>query len=303
MKTIPLTRAKHIRQDRARLDQVVGAYPNVVGTMIGLKRQAGELCDELAYTVFVSQKVDKEDLAKADRLPESIMVGGKAVLTDVVQIGPLIRHAGRFPPNLGSWDGVQTGTISCFGRSAKGAFFVTCAHCIAGADRNPATPAPVALWSNTVNTYVPVGQSVLAVSGWGSGAPGDFGFSDAALVTCQDQELLQRAQTAPALRTLSLPKLGELVGGVSGAGRRNGRVQGVEKILQTTYTDVVIDVSAPGVFVGDSGMLWVGTDGSAVAIHSLSPQVAPGHGSPTSAAMSAGRVARLLKVQLHASWG
>ncbi len=302
MKVFSIERAKSIRNDRERLDLLVSGYPNVVGTMIGLKSKGEKLCDDLAFTVFVRRKVDTKVLRKSHHIPEVISVGNKLVPTDIVQVGLLSYQGPRFSTSLGTWDGAETGSVSCFGKSGTGLFCVTCAHCIAGADRDPNSPAKIALWSQNQSDYVTVGESVYSVSGRGTGVPDNYGFSDAALFSCFDQELIDRAQKAKPIRAIGLPKLGQRVTGLSGAGQRTGTVMGVEQRIGTLFADVVIQANGPGTFSGDSGMLWIDGDGNAVALHAMGAATGPGQGSSLTAAMSAGRAEKLLNVSFFASW-
>lgn len=301
MKPISLRRAVDLRRGRAHLDRVAAKYPNVVGSMIGLKLRNKEISSEVAFTIFVRQKIRSEGLEESECLPRSVTLNQNEVPTDVIQIGPLMYQGGIFPPNLGTWDGTETGTVACFAKSSEDLFCVTCAHCIAGPDRNPNTPSTVSIWSSSKSDYIPVGDSVIGVSGHGRGVMSDYGFSDVALFSCRDQELRDRAQTAPALRALRLPKFGETVFGFSGAGKRTGRIVGIESHLWSTYADIVVQVDAPGTFRGDSGMLWVNAEGHAVGIHAMGAIGAPGEGSTLTVAMSAGRAEKLLNVTLHAS--
>ncbi|WP_354334524.1 MULTISPECIES: hypothetical protein [unclassified Undibacterium] len=158
------------------------------------------------------------------------------------------------------------------------------------------------MWSPDQADYITVGESFISVTGNGSGISGNYGFSDAAMFSCLDQELIARAQRAKVLQAINLPKLGQVVSGLSGAGMRTGVVMGVEQRIGTKYADVVIQAGGSGTFRGDSGMLWTDTDGNAVAIHAMGAAEGPGQGSSLTAAMSAGRAKKLLNVSFLSSW-
>lgn len=66
------------------------AYPNVTGTGIGPKQQAGEMDEEAeSVIVFVERKVSEADLDDDDVIPKEIEIDGKTYKTDVQESGEI----------------------------------------------------------------------------------------------------------------------------------------------------------------------------------------------------------------------
>jgi hypothetical protein len=69
---------------RAELER----YPNVTGTAVGPKQTNGEgMTDELSVIVFVSEKVEEDDLDDDDVIPSEVEVDGQTYKTDVQYFG------------------------------------------------------------------------------------------------------------------------------------------------------------------------------------------------------------------------
>jgi len=63
--------------------------------------------------------------------------------------------------------------------------------------------------------------------------------------------------------------------------------------------DLFVQVSSPGTYAGDSGMLWKDSTGRAVAIHGFAEPAAPGEGSTITASMWAARAVAKLQAVLN----
>jgi hypothetical protein len=247
----------------------------------------------------VREKKPDDELPKSHRIPRRIRIAKRNVVTDVLQIGPLRKQSNTFPNNsaLLTYDGVETGTLSCLCRSPFGVFGLTCAHVLGGPDHDASTTTPVAIWSSEERRYESVGQSVLAIAGPGAGSPGEFGFADAAIFSIMHPELIQRAQSAHLIVSRE-PIVGSTVlGNGVVQGRRAGQIIGIDQMIGNIRADLAIRVDLPGTFRGDSGMLWKDGDGNAVAIHAYGEDLGPGQGSRLTAAMLAHRAETRLAIQ------
>jgi hypothetical protein len=71
------------------------AKANVIGVGVGLRRRGGELLDEPALVVLVSQKVPRAQLAEQDFIPNQI----DGVPVDVQEIGFIRSQATAFKPS------------------------------------------------------------------------------------------------------------------------------------------------------------------------------------------------------------
>jgi hypothetical protein len=71
------------------------AKANVIGVGVGLRRRGGELLDEPALVVLVSQKVPRAQLAEGDFIPNQI----DGVPVDVQEIGFIRSQATAFKPS------------------------------------------------------------------------------------------------------------------------------------------------------------------------------------------------------------
>ena len=71
----------------------IASDENVLGIGVGPKEKGGVPTGELALKFFVRRKLRERNapvtVSKADLLPKSVMVSGKKVVTDVVQMAPL----------------------------------------------------------------------------------------------------------------------------------------------------------------------------------------------------------------------
>jgi hypothetical protein len=288
-----------LRSVRGQADQRLLGLPNVVGSMLGVKQTDGELTGEIGIVVFVSDKVPLSKLKRSQRIPASLNVEGKTLLTDVLPYtGMRLQATSAFPSGtLTTYDGTEYGTLCAFARSQSDVCYgLTCAHVIEGADNNAYSQSPIAIWSPALQRALFVGQSAMALAGGGAGVPGAFGFSDAALFTLAEPTLRDRALKGSQI-PFGAPKFGERVFGSATSGAKTGTVVGIEKRVGTELADVIVKVDQPGTFKGDSGMLWRNANGHAVGIHAKGDG-APGVGSGLSAAMSAYRAATGLQVLL-----
>ena len=291
-----LTRLRHVRREAIGAIPGWGTDPNIIGSMLAAKVKDGRLTRKVGITVLVQEKFTEQFLGPTRMIPGVLHIDGEDFTTDVLQIGPLQAQT-LFPPDpLLTFDGFETGTLSCFARSPYGDFGVTCAHTIAGEDRNPHSPAPIRIWSSAASQYVPVGGSGFAVSAPGNGMSGDFGFSDAALFSLEHPELAFRASQLSVVNVATVPPNTRLWGLGAMKGRRTGVVLGVDVQVGNMLVDVLIRADPPGTYRGDSGMMWRTATGECVAIHAYGENLGPGAGSRQTAAMFAERAADQLGV-------
>jgi hypothetical protein len=290
----------HIRDHRSELVRKIRLLPNVRGTMIGLRLQKGDTTDEVCISVLVDSKKTLDELPKDARIPRSIRVGGKTIPVDVVKIGAMRMQSNAFPDPgpIGISVETSTGTMGAFCVSPNGVFGMTCAHVLGTTGASPSGAQIVKGWSSIMKTWIPMGRTLFSVSGPGSGVHGDFGFADAGLTTLEHPELIARAHSARPI-SVSSCNLGTIVHGDGAVcGVRHGQVVGIEKALDDSWADAVIQVSEPGTFSGDSGMLWKDGNGSAAAIHAFGESNGEGAGSRLTTAMYASRAAIKLGVKL-----
>lgn len=74
-----------VRDVRARYEEELLRYPNVVGVTTGIRTKQGEPSGEPCLVVYVVRKVPAESLASDERLPAEI----EGVPVDVVQTGTI----------------------------------------------------------------------------------------------------------------------------------------------------------------------------------------------------------------------
>lgn len=134
---------------RSEAERRLLSKKNVLGLMIGSKQTGGAVSSEIVLTAVVGHKVPLADLTRIDRIPRRLSIRKQNVKTDVIEIKGWVNQSSTFPLGgaLSTYDGVEYGTMSAFGRSEAGIFGVTCAHAVEGRDRNPDTPDPVSIWS------------------------------------------------------------------------------------------------------------------------------------------------------------
>jgi hypothetical protein len=298
-------RVKALSALRAEADDRVGSKADILGSMIGLKVRAGVLTGAVGITYFVREKVPKRDLAPKRRVPTRMRVGQTDVVTDVLEWPQMAEQA--LPEGSIIFDGRLQGTLSCFAVSQAGAFGLSCAHCLVGADGNPSTPTAVATFSKLLGRFVPAGQSVFMNFSPGTGLPGNFGYLDCGLFDLRDPTLVSRASNGQPLPFLD--DIHALVGrrllGVSPLNApsptgfvREAQAIGVEANALGELCDVVLQVQPPGTFRGDSGVLWITEDGRAAAIHARGEVMPELQGSRLATGMSARRACTSLGVQL-----
>lgn len=100
-------RKQHIARALTRMERALKKKANVTGYAVGLKKKGKR--HDLAAIFYVTRKVPLKKLKKPDRLPASIRVKGKRVLTDVVVLKalvPLANNAANIarqrPMNIGA---------------------------------------------------------------------------------------------------------------------------------------------------------------------------------------------------------
>ncbi|MDM0059016.1 hypothetical protein [Variovorax fucosicus] len=286
-----------IRGIRSSVEALLKEKSNVIGSMIGLKSRENQLTDQVSLVVFVSQKLPADKLLSEHRIPDRIKIKGMSVQLDVLPYaGMTFQASGPFPDgSLTTFDGIEYGTMTAFARTQFEIYGLTCAHAVEGLDNNAYSPSPVAIWSPTHKKAIPVGQSAIALAGGGAGVPGAFGFSDAALFTLADSSLRKRALAGTQI-PVAAPKFGEPVFGTATSGAKVGKVVGIEQRVGIELADLVVQVTHPGTFRGDSGMLWRNAKGQAIGIHAKGDGNGPGVGSGLTAAMSAFRAAAGLQI-------
>lgn len=301
------SRAEVARLRKARFEALerVGERPNLVGSMIGLKYCGGVRSKSIGLTLFVTEKVPEKELPPRHRIPQKIKTTVGTLNTDVVVWRPMVEQ-GLEQATL-MYDGSRQGTLTCFGLRSDNEFGVSCAHCIAGEDRNPATPTIIEMWDAQNRLWLKAGKSLYAVYSPGPGEPGNFGYVDCGLFSLRDDDLTTRARNARPLRTVkNLYELldQQLTGRSSlepdgvNEPSRIAHVIGVEMEALDGNCDVILEVEFPGTFKGDSGMLWLTSEGKAAAIHARGEKTQEGRGSSLVTAMSAARAADYLQVDL-----
>lgn len=296
-----ITRLRNARREAL---QRLEKHPNLVGSMIGLKFQNGVRTKGVGLTLFVSEKIPESELAPRHRIPKTIKTSAGVLKTDVLVWRPMVEQSLQQSSLM--YDGSQQGTLTCFGLREDKGFGVSCAHCLAGIDGNPATPTVVEMWDGHNSQWLKAGKSLYAVYSAGPGESGNFGYIDCGLFSLRDDDLIIRAQNARRLRVVTnLYKLvGQQLTGRSslpsegvGDSMRFAHVIGVEQEALNGNSDLVLEVEKPGTFKGDSGMLWFAPDGKAAAIHARG-EALEDQGSRLVTAMSAARAATYLQIDL-----
>lgn len=277
----------------------------LVGSMVGVKLKRGQPTTTLGITFLVRRKVPSAELKPSARIPKRMKIGNETFSTDVIE-WPAMTEQNLTHASIIN-DARTQGTLTCFARSPFGVYGLSCAHCLRGADGNPATPTPVAMYSPDVGRYLRAGDSLLAVYAAGPGLPGNFGYLDCGLFTLRDPSLMARANSAMPLavvddirKLMNTRLVARSALDVQGFAdrRRDAQVIGVNLDALDERCDVVLLASMPGTFQGDSGMLWRTSDGRAAAIHARGEVVPPGNGSRLVTAMSAHRASAALSVSL-----
>lgn len=296
-------RVRAIAASRPELDARVGDRPGVIGSMLGVKVRDGIVTGEVGLTYFVREKIPKRRLSARQRVPSRLRTEHGFVSTDVLVWPQMVEQQAAAPVTL--TDGRHQGTLSCFAASDLGIFGVSCAHCLTGVDKDPATPARIAHFNRQHMDWSPAGDTIYLAYSAGRGIATEFGYLDCGLFDLGDGHLAQRAARAKPARVVADLRL--LVGrdlfGMStlspgGAFEpvRRARVLGVEAHALGELCDMVMAVEEPGTFRGDSGMAWLTKDGRLAGIHARGED-SPG-GSRLTSAMSARRAAKWLDVDL-----
>lgn len=131
-----LTRAgsQHLTRVRSVFDD-----ENVVGAGIAQKVSEGKVLDELSLVFYVRRKIPRSQLTDASAVPP-VVVGkrGKAVFTDVIEVGEIVpqSNAGRPPLRSGFSIGhfnSTAGTLGALVRSRRKVYALSNAHVFAEA--------------------------------------------------------------------------------------------------------------------------------------------------------------------------
>jgi hypothetical protein len=290
---------------RTEADDRVGSRADIIGSMLGLKLKAGQSTGQYSFTYLVREKVPEDQLSPRQRVPRRLKVKDMTIPTDVVAWPRMVEQASIEPTIIS--DGPGQGSLSCFARTATEWLGVSCAHCLVGADGNPATPTDVRYWATAPGHWLDAGRSRYLTYAPGAGISGNFGYLDCGLVELRDAALRARAAQGTPVGAVSTiqPLLGKVLTGFSALNApgstspmRRATVIGVEQAGLNELTDLVLSVDAPGTFGGDSGLLWFTQTGQAAAIHARGESMPPMQGSSLTTAMSAARVCSSLGVQL-----
>lgn len=305
----PTTRqlVKKLRAGRGIIDDKVCSKIDVLGSMIGAKLRNGVPTGEIGITYFVREKIPARELSKAERIPPSVRANDLVWPTDVLVLPEMVNQAAA--PVI-THDGASQGSLSCFATANGRLYGLTCGHCLVGRDLDPTTPTDVRIWLTPAAGLVDCGRSVISLFAASSGLDGR-GFVDCGVFSIENPALLARAKRATPLRTVTdLDSLlrTKVFGNSTltvpsdphgkAASARTALVIGVDQRALDHHSDLVLQVDAPGTFLGDSGMLWLSKDGRAIGIHTrgeLKPQTV---GSIMTTAMSAARAADKLGVKL-----
>lgn len=289
---------------RKEADERIRSKVDVVGSMVGLKVKRGSLTKQVSLSYFVREKIPQDQLSPRERIPKSMTVQGTAIATDVSVWPRMMVQAAPVPTIL--FDGKAQGTLSCFSANDTRFFGVSCAHCMAGVDDNPTTPALMEFWDASSSSFLTVGDSIITISAPGSGIPGSFGYLDCGLFDLGDSALEDRAAAGVALPVVSdihslmgmrLTAMSALKTNGSTDPVRSAVVTGLELEALGQRADVILTVDSPGTIRGDSGMMWMTDDGRAAAIHAQGELLPNDQGSLLTTAMSAARAAMALQVQ------
>ena len=120
---------------RTLIWQKVQKYPNVIGMGWGYKVTGGKKTSRTVYTIFVKEKVKKDDLLPDEIIPPIIMGN----LTDVVEVGDIIplnqNRTGRIRPVIGGISvgsfRITAGTLGNFVRRGSVKFILSNNHVLA----------------------------------------------------------------------------------------------------------------------------------------------------------------------------
>lgn len=116
---------RNAREVFGEVEAELRQYPGVVEVGIGLKRRGGQLTDEIAFRVYVDEKVAESELSPEHVVPKQI----RGFPTDVITRYERLKLTGfddeddwkNYPTKLGgirvgSEDAAGTGTLGCFAR-------------------------------------------------------------------------------------------------------------------------------------------------------------------------------------------
>ncbi|MBB3181979.1 hypothetical protein [Variovorax sp. Sphag1AA] len=308
MKSVSRSQSRRVtlqlQQHRAQADERIAGRCDIVGSMIGVKVTKGEVLPRPCITYLVREKVPWNELAPHERIPPRFQVSGTSILTDVL-VWPFMRRQNL---SQGTFirDGFTQGTLTAFAESQFGLWGLSCAHCMLGPDRNANTSAEIQMFDRGAGTFEFAGTTTqtLHLTG-GAKIGGSRGYIDCGLFSLSDQSLRSRGQAAKPMATVDLASLRhQRLVGVSVMGSDPNRTRfasviGVDQYGITDYSDVVLMVDPPGTVHGDSGMLWLTSDGRAAAIHCEGESKDDGSGSLKTTAMSAQRAAEVLQISLR----
>lgn len=269
------------------------ALPHVVGTMIGRKYVDGVRQSDLSVVVMVDKKRARTRLGSDEIVPTTLRVDGKSVKTDVMSVGTL--RPQKWTKAIRCTDGLERGLVTLFWREESAIKGMTCAHVVAGHDKDPFTPTSVKLRPTGGKDLV-VGQSGPAFNNSGRGIQDDFGFDDVALFGVEPSWAQADAANLPRLEVSAASESTNRLIAETEHGSLEGTVRGVNAVFDAAYCDFVIGVDYPGTYDGDSGALWRTPSRRGVAIHARGGFDYGGAGSSVTAAMSLLRILKKLGI-------
>jgi hypothetical protein len=297
--------ARRYQIARKAADNKLHAHANVVGSCFGIKKKDGQRTGQLCVTVFVRKKVGLARLKTKDRIPSEVRRHGIDLPTDVIVIGDLRKELG-FAITSGA--GTQTpekGTLSAFGRTPATVVGMSCAHCLESGGVLIEFPART--------DFLDLGTTSTTAAFPGTGVSPDFGDFDAGLVQISSPPVLNYINTRPPLSVYRPPdsvtpsQLSDLLNYTPvqgwGAGTNNlirGLIGGALVNFPPYRFDLMVEaISGQGLTSpGDSGMLWIGPSGQAMAIHMMGDTSGPNNSSLNAFGCFAFRAADRFNVSL-----
>ena len=310
------TSIRGLQRMRTTLDHRLRGCRGLTGTALGKKFVNGKPTNNMCFTVFVEKKLPPSRVSGRERAPKSVSFGQVRLQTDVVSFNPEWVNQGQFDLSkpISVRDRKKLGTLTCFGKSGREVFGVSCAHVLAGLDKDLTTPDPIDAYGEIDREWVQVGESSTLIKYRVENAQDieRFGFLDIGMAALHNRELLTAANSASPMDLFHAREdarsIRRLIGSrVSGQGGRTGRHTAVVRNIWARNVgpaklnvDVLIEhpEGARMTKRGDSGMLWRLDDGRGLAIHAIGDRPPRRNlGSKFSACMFASRAANALGVE------
>lgn len=259
---------------RKSADFALMAKPNVVGTGYGVKFVKGKPTTDPCFTIFVTRKRPLGLLRKASRVPETVVRLGRRWLTDVVEVGEIVKESAL--RILDRRD--EIGTCNLLARWGNQPVCVTCAHAIAGLDSSVFDDLEEVSLKVPGELGTVMGVSVAGEESHGRGYDLDYGEFDAGLIGNLRPgvaDLFDNGQRVQVYRPTSPEGLDmELFGEpVTGHGSVSGHLESFIRhtrisLIDGSRIDLVIgDGTADMTTSGDSGLCWRLRDGRLVGMH------------------------------------